>query len=104
MIMQLKEVQMKKIHLFPKAYKALNFNPDTIELKLDCTYLDGFGRKIKIYDSVAWKGIIFYTGKYINQENEKILDDMDKNAECKFLKNGHHFLYYGNEWDLIKEI
>ena len=95
---------MKKDQLFPNAYESLNYNPNNIELKFDCTYLDGFGRKIKIDHSIAWNCIIFYPGKYINQENEKILDDMDKNAECKFLKNGHHFLYYGNEWDLIKEI
>ena len=95
---------MENVHLFPNAYEALNYNQNKIELKLDCTYLDGFGRKIKIYNSVAWEGVIFYVGKYIDQDTGKIIDDINKNAECKFLKNGQHYLYYGKEWDLIEEI
>lgn len=90
--------------LFPKAYKLLNHNPSTIELKSDCTYLDGFGRKIKIYDSIAWKGIILYVGRYIDSITNETITDPRKNAECKFLKSGMHFLFSEKRWDIIKEI
>lgn len=96
---------MKKIHIFPNAYKALTYNQNKeIEVKIDSIYLDGFGRKIKIDNSVAWKGVIFYVGRYIDPNTGKIIDDMNKNAECKFLKNGQHFLYYGKELNLVEEI
>lgn len=77
---------------------------EKIELKYGRTYLDGFGQKIKIYNSIVGKGYIFYIGKYIDQDTNEILDDMDKNAECKFFKNGQHYLYYQKEWSLISEV
>lgn len=90
--------------LFPKAYNILNFNPRDIELKIDCVYLDGFNRKIKIYNSIVWDGVIFYVGKYIDPITNEIITDPRKNAECKFLKSGMHFLFSEKQWDLIKEV
>jgi len=92
-------------HIFPKASDALNYDTtEKIKLKINNTYLDGFDRKIKIYNRIAWKGCIFYVGKYINPNTGKLLDNLDKNAECKFSENGHHFLYSNKEWNIIKEL
>lgn len=95
---------MKRVHVFPNAHEALNFNPNKIELKFDCIYLDGFGRKIKIYDNIAWDGVIFYVGRYIDLVTNEIINDPRKNAECKFLKSGMHFLFSEKQWDLIEEV
>lgn len=90
---------MNKRYLFPKASKSLSVNEKSFKLKLQCTYLDGRGEKIRIYNRIAWDGIIFYVGKYIDIPNDDI-----KNAECKFFESGNHFLYWENEYHLIEEI
>lgn len=95
---------MKNKYVFPNANELLNYEESTIELKIDHVYLDGFGNKIKIYASIAWLGYIFYVGRYIDPTTGKELDDIDKNAECKFLKSGQHYLYYGKGWNIFKEI
>ena len=91
--------------IFPKASDALNYNTtEKIKLEINHTYLDGFGRIIKIYDSIAWKGIIFYVGKYVDQNTGKLLEDLDKNSECKFYENGNHFLYLDKKWNITNEL
>lgn len=89
---------------FPNAYMSLISNlEEQIELEIGRIYLDGFDRKIKIYNSISWKGVIFYVGKYIDQDTNEIIKDINKNSECKFLKNGQHYLYYEKMYNLIKE-
>lgn len=92
-------------YTFPNAYRSLISNSEErTKLEINCIYLDGFDRKIKIYNSIAWEGVIFYVGKYIDQDTNEIIKDMNKNAECKFLKDGQHFLYHEKKYNLIKEV
>ena len=95
----------KSKYVFPKAFECLceNVESNNIALEIDHIYLDGYGNKIKIYNIIAWNGYIFYVGRYIDQTTGKELDDIEKNAECKFLKSGQHYLYYGKEWNIISE-
>lgn len=88
---------MKPLYIFPNAYKILKNTQDKINLKIGCVYLDGRGKMIRIYDIVDWMGIIFYVGEYVNNRE-------DKDNECKFLKNGSHYLYAEKEYNLIEEI
>ena len=90
---------------FPNAYMSLISNSkEQIELEIGRIYLDGFDRKIKIYNSIPWEGVIFYVGEYIDQDTNEIIKDMNKNSECKFLKNGQHYLYHEKKYNLIKEV
>ena len=59
---------------------------NNITLEIDHTYLDGRGNKIKIYNSIAWNGYIFYVGRYIDQTTDKELDNDEKMQNVNSLK------------------